>query len=384
VRRPSNDMVNKLLPLIYESIGDPEGWRRFLTSFADAVSGTTTILFAQNLRSDVGRVRLSIRWDPGWELKHDEYFSRRNPWIEGGKHLIRPGAVLSGPMCCRDDDVRKTDYYHDFLRPQGVLHQIGACLLHEAGWDAILTTVRSERDIPFGDDELQLLRVLVPHLQRALQLHRRLERADCAGTSADEALQRIGLGVIVLAKEGRVPLFVSNQARRICDAGDGLKLTENGLAAADRREHQVLQKLVWDASRTTLGDVHTPGGAIAISRPSEKPAYRVLVAPSPRGRYTLFGGSEEVMVFVDDPADPKTLNAETISRLYRLTPAEGRLVALLCAGNTLRDAAGTLDISFETARSRLKDVFLKTGTGRQATLVALVNSFPPLTHGKDS
>ena len=38
----------------------------------------------------------------------------------------------------------------------------------------------------------------------------------------------------------------------------------------------------------------------------------------------------------------------------------------------MREAAGAEGISFETARTRLKAIFDKTGTGRQAELAALV------------
>ena len=57
---------------------------------------------------------------------------------------------------------------------------------------------------------------------------------------------------------------------------------------------------------------------------------------------------------------------------FELTPAEARLVLRLIVGESLRSAAHTLNIGYETARTTLKSVFHKTDTGRQAELVIVV------------
>jgi DNA-binding CsgD family transcriptional regulator len=57
---------------------------------------------------------------------------------------------------------------------------------------------------------------------------------------------------------------------------------------------------------------------------------------------------------------------------FGLTPAEARLAVHLVTGKSLRSAAAKLGISYETARSQLKNIFNKTGTGRQAELVVVI------------
>jgi DNA-binding CsgD family transcriptional regulator len=57
---------------------------------------------------------------------------------------------------------------------------------------------------------------------------------------------------------------------------------------------------------------------------------------------------------------------------FGLTPAEARLAVHLVTGESLRSAAAKLSISYETARSQLKNIFNKTGTGRQAELVVVI------------
>jgi DNA-binding CsgD family transcriptional regulator len=57
---------------------------------------------------------------------------------------------------------------------------------------------------------------------------------------------------------------------------------------------------------------------------------------------------------------------------FDLTLAEARLALHLVTGETLRSAAVKLSISYETARTRLKHIFRKTGTCRQAELVIVI------------
>lgn len=54
------------------------------------------------------------------------------------------------------------------------------------------------------------------------------------------------------------------------------------------------------------------------------------------------------------------------------TEAEGRLAALLAAGEDLRTAAQELSITYGTARARLAEIFQKTETRRQGELVNLL------------
>jgi DNA-binding CsgD family transcriptional regulator len=64
---------------------------------------------------------------------------------------------------------------------------------------------------------------------------------------------------------------------------------------------------------------------------------------------------------------------------FGLTPAEARLALHLVAGEALRPAAVKLSISYETARTHLKNIFGKTGTRRQAELViVIVTALPRL------
>ena len=62
-----------------------------------------------------------------------------------------------------------------------------------------------------------------------------------------------------------------------------------------------------------------------------------------------------------------------LRRLFDLTPAEARLARKLAGGDSLEQVAQALDVKMTTARSQLAAIFAKTGTCRQAQLVAILS-----------
>ena len=67
-----------------------------------------------------------------------------------------------------------------------------------------------------------------------------------------------------------------------------------------------------------------------------------------------------------------TVQVEVVMAAFRLSAAEARLVSALCSGRTLAEYAGAAGLSRNTVRNELAAVFEKTGTRRQAEVVALV------------
>jgi len=82
-------------------------------------------------------------------------------------------------------------------------------------------------------------------------------------------------------------------------------------------------------------------------------------------------GRGAAIVFVSDPdAQPRSLNG-ALRRLYGLTHAEARVAERLCCGESLEEISDDTATSLNTVRTHVKRALMKTGTTRQAQLVAL-------------
>jgi DNA-binding CsgD family transcriptional regulator len=83
----------------------------------------------------------------------------------------------------------------------------------------------------------------------------------------------------------------------------------------------------------------------------------------------IFEGCRALLV-VSDLSRPSMTDAALLSLVFGLTSAEARLAAAICGGQDLDAASSSFGVSRETLRSQLKTVFAKTGSRRQAELVA--------------
>jgi DNA-binding CsgD family transcriptional regulator len=120
---------------------------------------------------------------------------------------------------------------------------------------------------------------------------------------------------------------------------------------------------------------HGPGphasDVLQLARPSgRKPLIIRIVPLQPK-----FG---MLAVLVCDPEARTAVEESSLHQLYRLTRTEARLVAALARGERLEAAARALGVTLRTGRTYLKRVFVKMGVSRQADLMRLVLSGPPL------
>jgi DNA-binding CsgD family transcriptional regulator len=84
---------------------------------------------------------------------------------------------------------------------------------------------------------------------------------------------------------------------------------------------------------------------------------------------TLFAPVAATVVTIESPARPADA-ADRLRVVYGLTAAEVRLAAALADGGGMRAAAERAGVAYGTARVTLNSLFGKTGTRRQAQLVA--------------
>lgn len=71
-------------------------------------------------------------------------------------------------------------------------------------------------------------------------------------------------------------------------------------------------------------------------------------------------------------AEETGYDAAAISRMFGLTPTEARVAQALAQGRSRAEIANDFGISATTVAFHMRNIFQKTGTGRQAELVALL------------
>lgn len=379
--------VSSLIALIYDAALDARRWPDFLAAFADAVGGSSTQILHHDVRDSGGTISTCIRLDPDARRKYDEYFVTIDPWISRGKAtgVLRPGTVHIGEAIVPRSEMVKTEYYSDLARPYGVSRVLGAVIHCDDTTMSNLSSLRPDSREPFGESERRLAELLMPHLQRALQLHQRVAGLELASTAAMDALDRLQIGVIGIRKNGSIA-FANRAASDILASRDGLTASSRGLAAATVAETRALRALVRGATATSAGTrTDAAGGAMSISRPSLGRPLTVLVTPMRTQTLCGFAGDRGMAaVFVSDPERCTEADRDTLRRVWGLTRAEAEITARLARGQSLREIADQLAITDNTARWHVKRVMAKTETRRQAELVRILTASAAMIASRES
>jgi len=271
-------------------------------------------------------------------------------------------------------DVRSTPLFEDWIKPRGLAAAwpVGHATFGESKQPILgFLIFRREGHPPFSEADYAEANRLVPHLRRAALVQARLGGAHSAHLALGEVVDRLPTGVFLLDARRRVT--VRNQAaERILALDDGLSEDRNGLSAVSAHENAELQRLIARA----LDDFAESGadrrGFAAISRPSGKQGFGVMVSPLLAGREPTVARDVGAVVFVRDPEAGTPPISAALERIYSLTHSEAEIVRLLAGGVSLEEAARSRGVSINTARSHLQRAFAKTGTSRQGELVRLI------------
>jgi DNA-binding CsgD family transcriptional regulator len=84
------------------------------------------------------------------------------------------------------------------------------------------------------------------------------------------------------------------------------------------------------------------------------------------------GGERQVIATVRIVAQHRTASLDEAAQRFGLTPAEARLLDILCTGVSVPQAAMRLGVARTTARTHLQRIFDKSGARRQSDLQRLV------------
>jgi DNA-binding CsgD family transcriptional regulator len=367
------DQLFELIQHLYAAPGSTEAWALFLDRLCTALSGCGASFISHDLRSHHANVALTVRTDPEAVRSYHDQWGAHDPWARSPRlQTVPPSAVIVGDELVSHSEFKQTEYYGEFASRYDIVRCIAGMIETGPNVFSVISINGTERRGSFGTGECELMDALMPHVHRALQLHRRLARTESAYDQIAELVDRASHGVVLVNRAGRVT-YMNSAAECLCEARDGFTVDGGEPRAARAVDTERLRRLLAAAAATSDGDGLSSGGVLALGRPSGRRPLIVVVSPLARDR-PLFADSEmPVAILMLTDLDRQGGPDERILReLYRLTPGEANLARLLAEGVSVEKAGTRLGLRTATVRTRLKAIFEKTNTHRQSELVRLL------------
>lgn len=393
---PSVEVVSRLLEAVYEAAACPERWPDFLDLLRrEAAAEKAFILLDSGGRCDLS---FQVGFDDAAVRAYNDYYSQRDVLLQGYVRQLqtRDQWIGTDQSVIAEEDLRRSEAFNDFMKPNGDAHQCGMGLVGLGdGLYGGISMLRGDAAGDFGEDMVSLLAVLAPHVKRAYGLHRRM--TEMRGETADlrQSVESVGVAMVSVDAMGRV-IRMSLAAQRLLEARDGLEVLGGRLVASRPEEQMRLEALIVGAAQTgsgakngrriAVGRKASPqaasglvsaasGGGVVVARRAPKAALQVVVSPF-RSAEILLEDRPAALVFLKDPDAAPASRGELLVSMYGLSPMEGRVADLLSAGLEVREIGERLGLTEQTVRFYLKAVFRKMGARRQSDVVRLAVGLP--------
>jgi DNA-binding CsgD family transcriptional regulator/PAS domain-containing protein len=370
----SHQQFSDLIGAIYDCAIDPDIWPQTIEKICGALRCVLGAIDVIDLQ------RSQVLFVKAWNYD----LSRAAAYADDIQYVLRLGPILSQPIdepwsavrLMSVEQAMETQLVKEWTAPAGHVDSLQTIVFRDSMRVGLFGAVRHESVGAGTDDDLAILRMLAPHIRRAITI------SDLLGMKALEAqalaatLDTLAAGVIVVAADHRV-LFANAAANRMFAAGGPIRSVQGKLVAVAADANAELSRAI-ALAHDDEADIGKVGIGISLQAAGGDPAI-AHVLPLARGdvRARLLPQAIAA-VFVTRPGEASPADLSAFASTFGLTPAETRLLqSLIRGGSTLVETAQALSITEATAKTHLSRIFSKTGVTRQADLVALIKDLTP-------
>lgn len=353
-----------LLGLIYEGPLESVPWQGFLARFREVMDAAVTTLVLRPPSEHSGGVMLNEGGALDVIASYNERLHALDPFVD-----LPTGQVVSLQEFIGTDELLSSDFYRLTMQPAGLWDILGADMRVPDELEARLRVSRREGQSRFSTAEKRLCAAVLPHLQRAIRIHARINRIESERTLYAGAVEQLAVATILLDETGRV-LDTNARADRLLRQKQGISLHDGQLRLAQPEQTQHLQQLL-----ARIRDNRGQGGvveAMRVKRDAGLLDLGLVLRPVPASAWSEGKAVPAVAIFISDPDDTAEAPVPAISKLFGFTPTEATLAILLAKGLSLDEVAEHLRVSRNTVRTHLRSVFAKTGVSRQSLLIRLI------------
>ena len=190
---------------------------------------------------------------------------------------------------------------------------------------------------------------------------RRARRARRLTRMLDEALDILDYALLIVDGEARIG-FKNRAAARVLQESQALGDADGTLTVRPRSLAQQVTQAIQSAAVNGMTSLRIPK-----ANGSQRPLGLIFTPMVQR-----------VAIWIVDTESPSSASERLLGTLFGLSRAESRIALALVEGQTAEEYARGAGVGIATVRSQLHSIFGKTGTRRQAELVALLCRLPAL------
>ncbi len=368
MRRESADVISGLIGDIYDCVLQPSHWKHVLERLCDELDLKQGVLGLYRPETGEPLLRVQHGMTREWYDLMPSYGPESTEFWGG---LERVGGYPVGELIIHshaypDYKPKGNRFALEWVRPQGIEDFAAMTVTNEPSGMGTLVFTSTRKLETSNEDELELLRLLSPHIRRAITISRVLDFRTYQQINLQRVADSFPNGVIVISGAREI-LYANAAAEKSLRANDALRVAGGQLTMRDER----LDAALAAAIVACQSDDHMSERGCGIpARGSSGHRNLLYVLPLNHGRLKHSAHTGAVAaVFVAADGPPSPLPEGALAILYDLTPAEVRVCDLLLAGSAPTEISQQIGVAVSTVRTHLLRIFEKTGVNRQADLI---------------
>lgn len=378
-----NGDVGDIIDRLYRAATGEAQWEGVLTAITEATNSNYTFFQEHDLSTN----EMTRFWHDQCpvEVLDDwiTYWYSADPRLDYAQKYPREKIYNDYKIMGDEDAINRDGFYNEFLNSLGVRYHAASSIMSPPGINgesriAYLGFNRRQSAGHVSQQECELLINLRPHFERALAVEAKLGLAEAQTDILGDTLNALAYGIVIVDQSASIR-WANEQAKQLLGTRDGIASERGVLQATVATARKQLGDFIANACGTFLDPRRQPGGAFLIPRELALPI-EVLVAPLPRKSAAIAGlvgeTQNNAIVFLHEQSERKFNSEDLLMALYGLTRSEAALALELSQGETLKTAADRRGITYETARTQIKTIYLKTDTHTQSQLVSMILRSP--------
>jgi DNA-binding CsgD family transcriptional regulator len=357
------ETITTLIGDIYEAALDPSAWPNTLRKVNEFVGAQASGIYSRDAISKTGITHHYFGADPFYIQLYAESHARYDPLA-----IFPPmGRVTAIPDLVSYEEYRRGPFYREWLRPQGFADAVNVVLANRGLTRATLLTVLPGKSQMVDFEMRHRVELIVPHLQRAILIHGRLDEKQEESATLSETLDGLETAIFLVNAEGRV-VHVNDAGKSMLRSTRTFRLNGGRLAGFDAAAEQTLRDLL-------ATDVQGREARATVPANRNEGEHHYVIQRLKLGSYPARASKAVAAILVRKSEIDLGSAAELIAIAFGLTPMELRVFLAIVELGGIPEAAVALGIARTTVKTHLYRIFSKTGTNRQVHLARLAAGF---------
>ncbi|MBP1750671.1 MAG: hypothetical protein H6Q52_3210 [Deltaproteobacteria bacterium] len=337
----------------------------------DELRRQTLSILEPVFKADKANFFLAHRWQPKLDLQGVISSGVDNSYIRDFEVHYHKSDPFLRSLPCFDSNVytteqiipfnelERTAYYNEFLKPQSIHSQIVLYLRNCNRLFGVIALFRP-RTVPlFGEDDKEIARMLIPHLTAALEksivLHNVSEKDDIIESIAYAA----GCNGVLILNEAMEIMYINARAEAVFSE------MQNSMPAWP--EHDLLPPVLYNEGLSFMKSAQSRGG-VPKSRQVRVSIPHSASVPVSLGMriINVTGGRRWLLISTETEQDRSACQQRL--KEFGLTRRELQVVDLICQGLSNGEIADRLCISEYTVENHLRSIYPKMDVRNRTAL----------------